>query len=76
MTSSKQRHISNNGREGLVMHLEKYFSSQMNQSVLVTSNNGYKNFNDSTTEHTDYLYEGWNFNFGNTPLDWIQELLE
>ena len=22
------------------------------------------------------LYEGWNFNFGNTPLDWIQELLE
>ena len=19
---------------------------------------------------------GWNFNFGNTPLDWIQELLE
>ena len=24
----------------------------------------------------NYLYEGWNFNFGNTPLDWIQELLE
>ena len=23
-----------------------------------------------------FLYEGWNFNFGNTPLDWIQELLE
>ena len=22
------------------------------------------------------LYEGWNFNFGNTPLDWIKELLE
>ena len=22
-----------------------------------------------------YKYEGWNFNFGNTPLDWIQELL-
>ena len=22
------------------------------------------------------LYEGWNFNFGNTLLDWIQELLE
>ena len=22
------------------------------------------------------LYEGWNFNFGYTPLDWIQELLE
>ena len=21
-------------------------------------------------------YEGWNFNFGNIPLDWIQELLE
>ena len=21
-------------------------------------------------------YEGWNFNFGNNPLDWIQELLE
>ena len=21
-------------------------------------------------------HEGWNFNFGNTPLDWIQELLE
>ena len=21
-------------------------------------------------------YEGWNFNFGNTPLDWTQELLE
>ena len=21
-------------------------------------------------------YKGWNFNFGNTPLDWIQELLE
>ena len=21
-------------------------------------------------------YEGWNFNFGKTPLDWIQELLE
>ena len=21
-------------------------------------------------------YEGWYFNFGNTPLDWIQELLE
>ena len=21
-------------------------------------------------------YEGWNFNFGNTPLDWIQGLLE
>ena len=21
-------------------------------------------------------YEGWNFNFGNTTLDWIQELLE
>ena len=23
-----------------------------------------------------HTYEGWNFNFGNTPLDWIQELLE
>ena len=23
-----------------------------------------------------FIYEGWNFNFGNTPLDWIQELLE
>ena len=23
-----------------------------------------------------YTYEGWNFNFGNIPLDWIQELLE
>ena len=23
-----------------------------------------------------WFYEGWNFNFGNTPLDWIQELLE
>ena len=22
------------------------------------------------------IYDGWNFNFGNTPLDWIQELLE
>ena len=22
------------------------------------------------------MYEGWNFNFGNTLLDWIQELLE
>ena len=22
------------------------------------------------------MYEGWNFNFGNTPLDWIQDLLE
>ena len=22
------------------------------------------------------IYKGWNFNFGNTPLDWIQELLE
>ena len=22
------------------------------------------------------FYEGWNFNFGNTSLDWIQELLE
>ena len=22
------------------------------------------------------MYEDWNFNFGNTPLDWIQELLE
>ena len=22
------------------------------------------------------IYEGWNFNFGDTPLDWIQELLE
>ena len=21
-------------------------------------------------------YEGWTFNFGNTPLDWIKELLE
>ena len=23
-----------------------------------------------------FKYEGWNFNFGNIPLDWIQELLE
>ena len=22
------------------------------------------------------VYEGWNFNFGNTSLDWIQELLQ
>ena len=22
------------------------------------------------------FYEGWNFNFGNTPLDWMKELLE
>ena len=28
-----------------------------------------------TPIHTT-TYEGWNFNFGNTPLDWIQELLE
>ena len=27
-------------------------------------------------EHHQAMYEGWNFNFGNTPLDWIQELLE
>ena len=26
--------------------------------------------------HCPVLYEGWNFNFGNIPLDWIQELLE
>ena len=26
--------------------------------------------------NTPAFYEGWNFNFGNTPLDWIQELLE
>ena len=26
--------------------------------------------------YTELKYEGWNFNFGNTPLDWIQELLE
>ena len=26
--------------------------------------------------HYVFLYEGCNFNFGNTPLDWIQELLE
>ena len=25
---------------------------------------------------SDALYEVWNFNFDNTPLDWIQELLE
>ena len=25
---------------------------------------------------TTKYYEGWNFNFGNAPLDWIQELLE
>ena len=23
-----------------------------------------------------HKYEGWNFNFGNTPVDWIQELLD
>ena len=28
------------------------------------------------TELFAITYEGWNFNFGNTPLDWIQELLE
>ena len=28
-----------------------------------------------THTHT-HKHEGWNFNFGNTPLDWIQELLE
>ena len=27
-------------------------------------------------KHEKDIYEGWNFNFGNTPLDWIQELLE
>ena len=32
---------------------------------------------DSSNKTTMYIfYEGWNFNFGNTPLDWIQELLE
>ena len=31
----------------------------------------------STDEiNKDRNYEGWNFNFGNTPLDWIQEMLE
>ena len=34
----------------------------------------------SEIKHCIYLtclrYEGWNFNFRNTPLDWIQELLE
>ena len=24
----------------------------------------------------NFIYEGWNFNFGNTPPDWIQGLLE
>ena len=28
------------------------------------------------TETGNEAYEGWNFNFGNTPLDWIQELLK
>jgi len=23
-----------------------------------------------------FIYKGWNFNFGNTMLDWIQALLE
>ena len=27
-------------------------------------------------KYSQKRYEGWNFNFGNTPLDWIQELLE
>ena len=27
-------------------------------------------------QFSSWIYEGWNFNFGNTPLDWIQELLE
>ena len=26
--------------------------------------------------YKNIMYEVWNFNFGNTPLDWIQELLE
>ena len=26
--------------------------------------------------HSRRKYEGWNFNFGNTPPDWMQELLE
>ena len=30
----------------------------------------------SPSTPTFAFYEGWNFNFGNTPLDWIQELLE
>ena len=30
----------------------------------------------STSCTSVIIYEGWNFNFGNTPLDWIQELLE
>ena len=30
----------------------------------------------STNTVLIFIYEGWNFNFGNTPLDWIQELLE
>ena len=28
------------------------------------------------SRRTGISYEGWNFNFGNAPLDWIQELLE
>ena len=27
-------------------------------------------------EKCSLTYEDWNFNFGNTPLDWIQEMLE
>ena len=30
----------------------------------------------SRSEMEKCMYEGWNFNFGNTLLDWIQELLE
>ena len=30
----------------------------------------------SVCETQHFKYEGWNFNFSNTPLDWIQELLE
>ena len=33
-------------------------------------------FTDGRAMMWDTSYEGWNFNFGNTPLDWIQELLE
>ena len=51
------------------LHSKTYITSKLDDRAIQTVKN-------EMCLKGIYKYEGWNFNFGNTPLDWIQELLE
>ena len=76
LSQDKVLHMYNLRQENSGQYLCKVGNTVMAPYFLEVVNDDEPTVQAGVYDSLHGIYEGWNFNFGNTPLDWIQELLE